>query len=395
MLIPKFLSTEKSSSVQVTGGLLRKKNAGLSKLNFLAYLVSMKSLSVTLICKNEQHNLARLLPQLSFADEIVVVDTGSTDDTMSVAKKFTKSVFQFAWCDDFSKARNCAIKHTTCDYVMWIDADDVVPPETQQFLIKWKKDDMGWKKTQNSADFLYMKYEMDTQIPFWFWRERIIRRTQNCRFKGFIHEAIVPFGRVDYLDCKILHRPSASHEQRNLAIYRKAMEQGKRFSLRDKFYFAKTLLECGKTAEALPILRKFVSNPRAYVVDRVDGYKLLSHLAQSEGSFAQARKLLTQSLAILPPSSEVCCLLGNTYFDEQNYRHASQWYTLALSCNNQYGFVNEYYSKFLPNLQLSVCLWQLGDRQGATRCHNAAKSICPTDSTILLNDKWFSNIEKE
>ena len=263
----------------------------------------MKTLSVTLICKNEENNLKRLLPQLKFADEVVVVDTGSTDNTVSVAKKFTEKVYEFKWCDDFSKARNYAIARATCDYVMWLDADDILPQETQKCIMGWKKVDMGSKNTQESADFYYMKYEMDTEIPFWFWRERIIKRTKNCRFNGFIHEAISPFGEVRYLDCKVLHRPSASHEHRNLAIYRNAIEKGLHFSARDKFYYARTLVECGNVSEALPILQKFVSNSRAYSADRVEGYKLLSRLATSANDVSLARKYLCKSLAVLPPSS--------------------------------------------------------------------------------------------
>ena len=342
----------------------------------------MKTLSVTLIVKNEENNLARLLPQLTFADEVIIVDTGSTDGTVAVAEKFTQKVYGFLWCGDFSKARNYAIAKATCDYIMWLDADDIVPLETQKFI-------MGWKKTQECADFYYMKYVMNTQIPFWFWRERIIKRTPKCRFKGFIHEAIIPFGTVRYLDCKVCHRPSESHEHRNLAIYRNAISAGRRFSLRDKFYYGKTLVECGLINEALPILKKFVSNKRSYSADRVEGYKLLSRLAMNGGDVDLARRYLIRSLAITPPSSEVCCLLANTYYAERNYLSASQWYNLALVCNNQSGFVNEYYAKFLPNLQLSVCYWQLGDRERARRCHEIAKSISPSDPTILSNDRWF------
>lgn len=347
-----------------------------------AYLVVMKTLSVALIVKNEQDNLARLLPMLTFADEVVVVDTGSTDNTVAVARKHTKNVYSFAWCDDFSKARNYAISHATCDYVMWLDADDTIPQETQKCV-------MGWKNSKENDDFYYMKYEMDTQIPFWFWRERIVKRTKDCRFKGFIHEAIIPFGTVRYLDCKILHRPSESHEQRNLAIYRNAIAKGLRFSLRDKFYYARTLVECGLVDDALPVLKRFATNPRAYNNDRIEAYKLLSRLAANSGNLTLARKYLTQSLCVLPPSSEVCCLLANTYYAENNYHHACSWYTLALACNNQTVFVNEYYTKFLPNLQLSVCYWQLGDRERAARCHEIAKSIAPNDPTIRSNDRWF------
>lgn len=366
-----------------------KKKQSLSISKLPAYPVFMKTLSVTLIVKNEEQNLARLLPQLTFADEVIVVDTGSTDNTVFIAKKFTKKVYNFTWCNDFSKARNYAISRATCDYVMWLDADDVLPKSTKNFILGWKKSDMGSEKTQFCADFYYMKYVMNTQIPFWFWRERIVRRGPQCRFKGFIHEAIIPFGKVSYLDCEILHKPSASHEQRNLAIYRSAIEQKRRFSLRDKFYYARTLFECGLANESLPILKKFVSNNRANANERVEGYKLLSNFAMNGGDVMLARKYLARSLAVLAPSSEICCLFGNTYLAECNYAFAAQWYTLALACTNRHGFVNEYYTKFLPNLQLSVCYWNMGDKHSAVRCHNLAKSISPTDPTILANDKWF------
>ena len=234
------------------------------------YFVGMKTLSVTLIVKNEQDNLARLLPMLTFADEIIVVDTGSTDNTVNVAKQHTDKIYRFAWCDDFSKARNYAISKASCSYIMWLDADDIVTPSTQKLL-------MGWKNSSDSADTYYVKYRMDGDFSFWFWRERILRNCSKCRFKGFIHEAIVPFGEVRYIECEVLHSPSASHQWRNLAIYQNAITSGMRFSLRDKYYYARTLVECGKFDEALPILSKFAVNPRAYVSDRADAYMILAN----------------------------------------------------------------------------------------------------------------------
>ncbi|MDE7305797.1 MAG: glycosyltransferase family 2 protein, partial [Clostridia bacterium] len=85
------------------------------------------SLSVCLIVKDEQEVLARCLScAKKFADEIVVVDTGSTDDTVKIAKSFTDKVFFFKWCDDFSAARNFAFEKAGCDLVMWLDADDII-----------------------------------------------------------------------------------------------------------------------------------------------------------------------------------------------------------------------------------------------------------------------------
>ena len=342
----------------------------------------MKTLSITLIVKNEQDNLARLLPLLTFADEIVVVDTGSTDGTVEVARRYTDKVYYYAWRDDFSKARNYAISRATCEYIMWLDADDIVPCETQQSLT-------GWKKSSDIADFYYMRYSMQCEFPFWFWRERIVKRCSKCRFKGFIHETIPPFGITRYLDCEVMHKPTSTHEDRNLQIYRKALAEHRRFSLRDKFYYARTLVECNQKETALPILYKFANNPRAYIVDRVDAYKLLANFALSDGKTDDALKYLSQSVKLLPPSGEICCLFGQCYMERQLYHHAAEWYRFALSSRSRNGFVNEYYVTFLPNIQLSVCLWRLGDKQGAKQYHNAAKRLYPFHPAVVANDKWF------
>ena len=342
----------------------------------------MKTLSVTLIVKNEQDNLARLLPLLSFADEIVVVDTGSCDNTVEVAKRYTDKVYDFIWRDDFSKARNYAISKATCEYIMWLDADDILSLETQKSLL-------GWKKSDENADIYYMRYNMQGEFPFWFWRERIIRRCNKCRFKGFIHESISPFGVARYLDCEVTHKPTATHEERNLHIYQKAIEERRRFSLRDKFYYARTLIECNQEQTALPILYKFANNQRANVADRVDAYRLLTNSALSAGDIGKALHYLSRSVELLPPSGEICCLFGLCYMQRQLYHQAAEWYRFALSSQSRIGFVNEYYVTFLPNIQLSVCLWRLGDKQGAKQYHNAAKALCPNNPTVLANDKWF------
>lgn len=344
-----------------------------------SYPVDMK-LSVTLIARNEESNLARLLPQLSFADEVITVDTGSDDGTRAVAEKYG-AVFDYKWKEDFSAARNYAISRASGDYIMWLDADDILPVNTQKTL-------MGWKKSSPTADFYYLRYRMDGDFPFWFWRERVVRNCSACRFRGFIHEAIAPFGKTAFLDCEVVHRPSGSHEKRNLAIYRHAVADGKRLGLRDKYYFARTLLENGLVDEALPLLRAFAGNARASAVDRADAYKLLArYAAANDGDKALA--YLSRSTRLMPPSGEVCCMFGQIYFDRRNYVQAAEWYRLALASRSGAGFVNEYYTGFLPNVQLSVCMWNLGDAASARDYHNAARAIAPSHPTVTANDVFF------
>ena len=88
------------------------------------------SLSVCMIVKNEEAVIGRCLNCVcKFADQIIVVDTGSADNTVEEVKKFTDNVYFFKWCDDFSAARNFSLEKADCEYVMWLDADDVISDE--------------------------------------------------------------------------------------------------------------------------------------------------------------------------------------------------------------------------------------------------------------------------
>ena len=81
--------------------------------------------SLTMIVRNEEDNLPDCLTSAEgLFDEIVVVDTGSTDRTVEIARSFGARVFDFVWVDDFAAARNAALARATGDYAFWLDADD-------------------------------------------------------------------------------------------------------------------------------------------------------------------------------------------------------------------------------------------------------------------------------
>ena len=87
----------------------------------------MVSISLCMIVKNEEAVLSRCLNCLSdIVDEIIIVDTGSTDQTIPIAKRYTNQVYNFTWQDDFSKARNFAFSKAHCDYIYSADADEII-----------------------------------------------------------------------------------------------------------------------------------------------------------------------------------------------------------------------------------------------------------------------------
>ena len=87
----------------------------------------MVTISVCMIVKNEEAVLARCLDSIrGIADEIIIVDTGSTDKTKEIASNYTKHIYDFTWVNDFSVARNFAFSKATKDYIYSADADEVL-----------------------------------------------------------------------------------------------------------------------------------------------------------------------------------------------------------------------------------------------------------------------------
>ena len=100
----------------------------------------MITISLCMIVKNEEDTLARCLDSVrGVVDEIVIVDTGSTDRTKEVAGTYTDKIFDFVWIDDFSAARNYSYSQATMDYILWLDADDVLLPEDRVKFLNLKE----------------------------------------------------------------------------------------------------------------------------------------------------------------------------------------------------------------------------------------------------------------
>ena len=97
-------------------------------------------LSVCLIVKDEERVLGRVLSAaVQFADELIVVDTGSKDRSIEIAREYTDYVFSEPWQNSFARARNFAASKATGDFVMWLDADDVMHEEDIRKLQELKK----------------------------------------------------------------------------------------------------------------------------------------------------------------------------------------------------------------------------------------------------------------
>lgn len=105
------------------------------KYNIHDFIPGAEKLSVIIITKNEEKNIARCLESVKFADEVILVDSGSTDKTCKIASEFKNTKIISAQWIGYVANKKIALEHTTHDWVFWIDADEIAPAQIQQ---EWK-----------------------------------------------------------------------------------------------------------------------------------------------------------------------------------------------------------------------------------------------------------------
>lgn len=160
-------------------------------------------ISLCMIVKNEEQNLSNCLKNIkSQVDEIVIVDTGSIDKTVEIAKQYTDKVFNFKWCDDFAAARNYSIEKAKNDWILVLDADESVEffnKEALDKLINFNEKQLGRIKIINTLEDAGGKKQLTEKVS------RIFNK-KYFRYYGMIHEQIVPINEEDYkiLDADIV-----------------------------------------------------------------------------------------------------------------------------------------------------------------------------------------------
>jgi len=350
----------------------------------------MNKISLCMIVKNEEKVLARCLNSIKeLVDEIIVVDTGSNDATKEIASKFTNKIYDFKWCDDFSLARNYAFSHAKYEYVMWLDADDIVPVSTLKFLLELKK---------NMIKDVYMvKYDIafsGDKPTFSYFRERIIRNCDRCKFIGVVHECIVPFGKIERLDVSIQHRKiNIGKSDRNIKIYKKLIKE-RELTPREMYYYARELFDHGKYRQCIRQMEKFIANGNAWVENVIDGYfiKAQAHFNLSED--LKGVESLLKTFIYDEPRANVCCLLGDYFIGLKNWEQAIYWYNNAVNSKdviNKGGFVESKYYNYYPYLQLCVCYYNINDIESAKR-FNALAGVYYESEAVISNRNFFNKL---
>lgn len=348
----------------------------------------MFTISVCMIVKNEELVLGRILKCVEkFANEIIIVDTGSNDNTIKIAKRYTNKIFNFKWCNDFSKARNFAFSKATKDYIMWLDADDII---TQKNINKINR----LKNSEIHADVFMFKYVMgfENNIPtFEFYRERLLKRSNNYLWQGFVHECITPSGDIKYLDIEIEHRKiSSGNPKRNLGLYNYHKNKGYQFNAREQYYYSRELYYNSYFKKALTEFKKYLKMNDPYYPNIIGAYLIICEMLLQLNQPLYAKKYIFECISKFTPNSEVCCMTARIFEKLNNINNTIFWYNIATVCQKQTeGFIQKDYSDFIPYLELCRLYYSINKKEEAKKFFLMAKEIKQNHPSILYNEKFF------
>lgn len=356
------------------------------------------TISVCMIVKNEEDVLERCLNCVKqFADEIVIVDTGSTDATKDIAKNFTPNVYDFEWVENFSAARNFSFEKATKDYCMWLDADDIIDAQSIKELNALKK------TLPADVNVVYMKYntgfDASGNVTFSYFRERIIKRDAGMLWQGAVHEAIASRGRRVHINTAVTHKKLKVKENgRNLRIYESEISKGNELAPRDKFYFGRELFYHQRYEEAAVVLQEVIDTPHAWLENRIEACRALYNVYLKMDEPQKGIRALFSSLELDTPRAEICCDIGTHLFNNKNFKVAAFWYETALTCvrNDSSGaFISPDCYGYLPHIQLSVCYHKLGNLEKAIMHNDEAGKIKPDNASYIHNKKFFDSVTKK
>ncbi len=355
----------------------------------------MATLSICMIVKNEEAVLGRCLDCIkNVADEIIIVDTGSSDNTKNIAKLYTDKVFDFTWIDNFAAARNFSFSKATMEYTMWLDADDVID-EQNQVRIK----DLLRNLDQN-IDMIMLRYDVAFDVngnpTLSYYRERIFKRSRGYEWIGEIHEVIAPQGNILHEDIVIRHKKMRPNEpQRNLNIFKRMLMDGKTLDPRQQFYYARELSNNGYTEQAIEEFNKFLDSGNGWIENNINACSDLATCYRRMNNDFMEISSLFRSFIFDLPRAEICCEIGRFFLDKGKYDSAIFWYKLA--ADKEYdeksgGFHSPDCYGFVPNIQLCVCYDRIGDHEKARYYNDLAVTFKPDNECVLYNRNYFDSI---
>ncbi len=291
----------------------------------------MITISVCMIVKNEEKHLARCLDSLQgLWDELVIVDTGSTDDTRKIAEGYTDRIYDYQWRDDFAHARNHAFSLAQCDYIYAPDADEVLAPEARRKFSQLKQTLLPEIEI---VQMIYVnRHDHRTTENFEKdYRPKLFKRLRTFKWIDPVHETVRLQPVVYDSDIEILHMPDSSHASRDLKILRSSVQKGFRLSARLHNMYARELYIAGtpeELKEAESFFHKSMQDPTRSEDEHMEALCILARINRIKKNYPEFLSLCLNGIAAAP-CAELCIEAGDYYMEIQDHENARDWYENA------------------------------------------------------------------
>lgn len=285
-----------------------------------------------MIVKNEEKILKKCLLSLKdLVDEMIIVDTGSTDKTKEIASEFTSNVYDFEWTSDFAAARNFAFSKATGDYIYSADADEIIDEENQ---IKFKALKKVLLPEIEIVQMIYVTEQINhpTENYARDYRPKLFKRLREFTWIDPIHETINVNPIVYDSDIEIIHRPQGNHSSRDFKVFEKIVEEQGKLSDRLLTMYTRELYKAGNDEE-LNHARFFFEKVLEELPPEKGVHKrqIIALLMKIYRQCDDAVSLLKISLReeINEPSAEACMELGYFFLKNEDFEEAINWFSFA------------------------------------------------------------------
>jgi len=298
-------------------------------------------ISVCMIVKNEEEHIECCLKSIKeIADEIIVVDTGSTDQTVRLAQKYTDDIFHHPWENDFSKARNQSIQYAGGDWIFYIDADEEFVREDSDILLQAvQNEEIDAIQIQVISEFEQNQSESANS------QSRIFRNNRGISFEGRVHNRVVGYSKSKIYPIRIRHKgydltssQLKAKYDRTVSLLKKDIHDNPNNPL-PYHYLSCSYLSMEMYQEtldasltAIRLADEDCDPDLIFLWSRFNAARAYYQLNELE----KAEKLALQTLDLYPDHIDSHFILIRIYYDQ------SRWSSLTYHCEQYLNLISQY-----------------------------------------------------
>lgn len=289
----------------------------------------MITISVCMIVKNEGAVLERCLESLlPIADEIVIVDTGSTDKTKEIAARYTDKIYDYEWQNDFAHARNYSFSKAQMEYIYTADADEYLDRVNIERFLTLKR------AMLLEIEIVQMKYTNQLQYGTTYnyeteYRPKLFKRLREFVWINPIHETVNLEPIIFDSDIEVIHMPVKSHATRDFSNILKIIESGRKLSKKLFIMYAKELFIAGSDQDFLNAKNYFecsLEEETKGVEELKAAQCVLTKCARLTKDYNMILKNSLKNIADGKASAEVCYEIGEYFYEVEDYIEAAIWF---------------------------------------------------------------------